>query len=280
MKKKSKEIEFPECWEELYPCEWVYLLKLRHKLINQEGISLADIKREWCRFVLKNRGIRSRETVDYYLLIYNLALTLDWMWSESEDGTTVGITFTSTQNLLPEWKNLKGPLSHGSDLTFAEFRTAVTMMNRYVESQDLNMLRALCGILYRRPGKKVGKKDFDGRYREEFNQARIGFYADRVRMMPVHILFGIYAWFAYFCNYLMTGTFIIDNEEISFAPLFRRSSGDQHSEQNLGMNGILFSVAETGIFGNVDKTDDTLLIRLMLKLLDDYQKAKAMTKKQ
>jgi len=278
--KKKKEIEFPDCWEELYQCEWEYLLRLRQKLIDKSGIALNDVKREWCRFVLRNRGIRTKKTEDYYLLIYDLALTLDWMWSESEDGSQVELTFTSTQNLLPKWKNLTGPLSHFGDLTFAEFRESVTMMNRYAESQDPAMLQALCGILYRRPGKKVGKKDFDGRYREDFNSARISFYADRVRMMPVHIQFGIYAWFAYSCNYLMTGTYLISNEEICFAPVFGRDAGEgRKAEQNLGMNGILFSVAESGIFGNVDSTDNTLLIKVMMKLLDDYQKAKAMTPK-
>ena len=34
---KKKEIEFPSCWEELVPWEWVKLLELRHKLMTQRG---------------------------------------------------------------------------------------------------------------------------------------------------------------------------------------------------------------------------------------------------
>ena len=42
------------------------------------------------------------------------------------------------------------------------------------------------------------------------------------------------------------------------------------------MNSVLYSVAESGIFGNVDATDDTLLLRVMMKLLDDKQRADEM----
>ena len=46
--------------------------------------------------------------------------------------------------------------------------------------------------------------------------------------------------------------------------------------QSLGMNSVLYSVAESGIFGNADATDDTLLLRVMMKLLDDKQRADEM----
>ena len=278
---KKKEIEFPDCWEEVLPAEWLYLLRLRKKLEEQKGVSLADVKREWCRFVLANRGIRAASKNEYYVLIYNLAMTLGWMWRESEDGLIVELTFDSTKNLMPAWKNLRGPLSHGSDLTFGEFRQATMMMNAYNETKEPLMLQMLCGILYRKPGKKVGKTDFDGRYREEFNQARINLYAERVRTMPTQMQWGIYAWFATFCEYLMTGTFITEGSQVSFAQVFGRGEAgdDGPKEESLGMNSVLFSVAEAGVFGNVEQTDGTLLLRVMMKLLDDKLRVDAMTRR-
>ncbi|WP_321424864.1 hypothetical protein [uncultured Bacteroides sp.] len=280
---KNKELEFPDCWEELFPAEWMYLLKLRKKLISKKGIALADIKMEWCRFVLSNRGMRAHGKSDYYLLIYDLAQTLDWMWRANEEDESVEVIYSSTKNLLPEWKNLRGPLSHGSDMTFGEFRNAVTMMNGYNESHEPEMLQALVGILYRRPGKKIGKADFDGKYREDFLQERINFYASRVKCIPEHIQWGIYAWFANFCEYLLTGSFIIDGAAICFSPIFERQKKEDGevitSSQNIGLNSILFSVAETGIFGDAEDTDNTLLLKVMLKMLDDKQRADAMLTK-
>lgn len=154
---KNRQIDFPDCWEEVLPAEWLYLLRLRQKLIERPKITLMDVKREWCRFVLSNRGIRRKSSIDYYVLIDELALTLGWMWSEGKGGKEVELIFSSTKNLLPEWKQYKGPLSHGSDLTFGEFRNAVMMMNGYNDTQDPSLLQALCGILYRCPGGKIGK---------------------------------------------------------------------------------------------------------------------------
>ena len=155
------------------------------------------------------------------------------------------------------------------------------MMNGYNDTQDPSLLQALCGILYRCPGAKIGKSDFDGKYREEFKQERINFYSNRIRMMPKQVQWGVYAWFAFFCHYLLTGTFIIDGIEISFESIFTKETQDANTpkEQSLGMSGILFSVAESGIFGNIEKADDTLLLRVMMKLLDDKYKADALLKR-
>ena len=39
------------------------------------------------------------------------------------------------------------------------------------------------------------------------------------------------------------------------------------------MNSILFSMAESGVFGSIEEVDNTQLLRVLLKLLDDKQKA-------
>lgn len=279
--KQKKDIEFPDCWEELKPLEWLHLLKNRDKLMRKTGISLLDVKREFCAYVLKNRGYRIRG-IDDLIMIDRLADTLDWMWlveeSTGDDGTIVlsaQITYDSTVNLLPTWRYLQGPASHGADLTFGEFRHAAVALNKYNAEQDPSDLRALCAILYRPPIEENGCK-----LREPFRPQYMGRYMGLVRDMPEWVQWGIYAWFAYFCNYLFIGTFIIDGLELCFAPVFERhrKSPDEQPGiiQNLGMNSVLYSVAESGIFGNVDATDDTLLLRVMMKLLDDKQRADEM----
>ncbi len=274
---KQKNIDFPDCWEEVKPLEWIHLLKSRYKLMIKPGIDLLDVKREWCAYVLRNRGYRFKVKTDDMLLVNGLADTLDWMWKVDEDSGEIILVYDSTVNLIPEWTVLRGPLSHGADLTFGEFRHAVALMNTYNETKEEVHLRALCGTLYRSSGKKVGKADFDGCYREEFHPGRMDLYITRVRMMPEWVMWGIYAWFAYFCQYLIEGIFIIEGKEICFAPVFERKrkddSGTGSINQDLGMHTILFSVAESGIFGNVADTDNELLLQVMMKLLDDKQRA-------
>lgn len=279
--KQKKDIEFPDCWEEVKPLEWLHLLKIRDKLMKKSGISLRDVKRDWCAYVLKNRGYRLGG-VDDMLMVDGLADTLDWMWMIGEDTGLDGVTVTEAQltydctvNLLPKWRYLQGPASHGADLTFGEFRQAAAVMNQYNAGQNPADLRALCAILYRKPVKEKGCA-----LREPFRPQYMGRYMGLVRDMPEWIQWGIYAWFAYFCNYLFIGTFIIEGVEVCFAPVFERHRKSPEAQpgiiQNLGMNSVLYSVAESGVFGNVDATDDTQLLRVMMKLLDDKQRADEM----
>ena len=149
---KMKDIDFPDCWEELQPAEWTYLLKLRQELMTRRGVSLLDVKRAWCAFVLKRRGYRfghRHHTED--LLVDRLAGTLDWMWLVDDEEGCIALRFNTTQNLLPEWGGLRGPMSHGGDLTFGEFRAATAAMNLYTQDHLPSDLLALVAVLYRRP---------------------------------------------------------------------------------------------------------------------------------
>lgn len=274
---KDKYIEFPDCWEEVRPGEWEYLLKLRNLLMTQRGVTLTDVRRAWCAFVMKRRGykFRRKNNTDDMVLVNRLSETLDWMWAiEYEDGNeVVTLTVDTTQNLLPEYMGLVGPQSHGADLTFGEFRAATAAMNLYTQDHLPSDLLALVAVLYRYP-------DADGK-RQPFDADQLNRYMIDARLMPQYIQWGIYAQFAYFCQYLTTGSFVIDGQEVTFAPVFGRRETDapRSSAQDLGLNSILYTVAESGVFGTAADVDNAPLLRVLLKLLDDKQRADEMMKR-
>lgn len=265
----KQDIEFPECWEEVWPAEFAYLLKLRMLLIlTPKAITLTDVKRLWSGYVLRYRGLKSKRK-DYYLLVNRLAKTLDWQWGVDEETGTVSLAYDSTVNLIPSWSGFWGPASHGADLTFGEFRISVIMMNEYTRTHDVAYLNSLCAVLYRR--KKAGR-------RIPFVSSNLGRMAKEIAGMPDYLKWGIYCWFAYFCEFLFNGTFILDGCEVCFAPVFASTGKDNEPEQSLGMNSILFSMAESGVFGSIEEVDNTQLLRVLLKLLDDKQKADSLLK--
>lgn len=270
------QIEFPDCWEEVKPEEWQCLLRLCDHLKKRKGMSLTDVKRAWCNQVLRNRGCQGKGT-EFLLLVDRLAGTLDWMWHVDETNRQVELTYDTTQNLMPEWRKLRGPVDHGADLTFGEFRHATAVMNRYTREHNPADLHALCSILYRPTEVREGVT-----VRVPFREQRMGVYMAHTRMMPEWLQWGIYNWFAYFCEYLFTGVFIIDGMEVCFAPVFRRTSGEGDAApsdvQSLGMTSVLYSVAESGVFGTAAETDDTPLLRVLMKLLDDKQRADELLK--
>lgn len=270
-------INFPDCWEEVSPNEWVYLLKLRHELMTRHGVTLTDVRRAWCAFVLKRRGykFRHKHDTDDMVLTDRLAGTLGWMWKEEAEGGSrwISLTVDTTQNLLPEWNGLRGPASHGADLTFGEFRAATAAMNLYTQDHLPSDLLALVAVLYRKP-------DTDGK-RQPFDLDSLPGYMRDARPMPYWLQWGVYAQFACFCDYLTRGSFVIDGNEVSFAPVFSRRDPEapRSSAQDLGLNSILYTVAESGVFGTAIDVDRSPLLRVLLKLLDDKQRADEMMKR-
>lgn len=269
-RREAERLDFPECWEEVDSKEWIHLLWLRQQLMERKGITLDDIQRDWCAFVLQNRGLKKNKP-DFWLLVRQLSDTLGWMWRTEQEGesTWISLTYDSTVNLLPQVAGLMGPASHGADLTFGEFRAATAAMNLYDQSHEDTDLLALCAVLYR-PAKKQ-KGVFR---REPFDTDRLPVLMTRASILQPYLRWGIYAWFAYFCQYLYTGTFLIDGQEVCFAPVFDRSKRTEGKPaEGLGLNSILYSVASSGVFGTATDTDNTPLLRVMLKLLDDKQQA-------
>ena len=258
---KNKIIEFPTEWEELKPGEWTYLSKLFFEMIGRRGVTLVDVKREWIRFVLRNRSIKPNSSLQYYKLVHDLLGSLDWLFAESEQ--QVGINFTSTTNLLPVYNGLYGPADHGADLTFGEYRNAIQMMNAYTIEHDGKYLQYLAGMLYR--PKLHG-------LREEFNSDYMYRYIKRAARMPRFVKYTVYLWLAAFSKFLLEGTFVIDGNEVCFAEIFESRADTKSSGKNLGLTSILYSMAESGVFGTIDEVDKTPLLAVMMKLLNDKYK--------
>ena len=256
---KHKIIEFPTAWEEVKPEEFTYLVNLFFKMIHRRGVELMDVKREWIRFVLRNRSVKPNNSLQYYKLIHDLLPMLDWLFIE--EGNKAGINFTSTVNLMPHYGHLYGPADHGADLTFGEYRTAVQLMNAYSTEHSDEFIAALAGMLYRK--KRNGT-------RETFDIEQMTAYERRGRKMPQYVQYSVYLWLASFSKFLMEGTFVVDGSEVCFGDLFERNGGEP--KKNLGMNGILYSMAESGVFGTADDVDRTPLLKVLMKLMNDKYK--------
>lgn len=275
-RKEMEHLDFPDCWEEVAPEEWRRALWLRSRLMEGKGITLADVRMDWCAWVLQNRGLKKSKD-EFWLLVHRLADTLDWMWhtEQTDEGTCISLTYDSTVNLLPEVAGLIGPASHGADLTFGEFRAAAAAMSLYDKYHSENDLLALCASLYRPASGGKGRP-----VRVPFDTDRLPEFMRSASAIEPYLLWGIYAWFAYFCHYLYTGTFLMDGQEVCFAPIFARapSTGEGQSD-GIGLNSILYSVAESGVFGTASDIEHTPVLRVMLKLLYDKQQIDRLSKR-
>jgi hypothetical protein len=278
--KEMKIIEIPQTWEELTSGQFKYLLKSIFRMMSEKTVSKEDVLYDWADFILgRRKNIYPAQREKYLLSVHDLAKQPEWVFLQEEN--TITVNFNTTENLLPTLGKLLGPQSHGSDLRFAEYRSAVEFYNRYTKDHNPDDLNALVGILYRKPCRKTSDAAFDGNYREPFNRYLIGKYARRVKNFPEYLKWGVYLWFAHFCRYLLEGTFIIEGNEVCFSPIFERTKSDPDEKKvnSIGMTAVLFSLAESGTFGTAKETDETELFRVLLKLLHDRNMLEDLKKK-
>ncbi len=271
---------FPEIWDELTEADWVSMLKLREHLLTMVGaeVTVSDIRIEAARCLLLNRGIRTRASNEkYFLLVRKAAEKLDWLWQEDEQHH-ISLVYRSTKQLLPKWGQLYGPMSHGGDLVFGEFKEALVLCQAYDDSTPhrIELLQQLAGLLYRR---RNPKRSFPRRIAYDKDDQNL--QLTRGSRMPMWFLFGVYAWFSFFCEYLATGIFIIDGREVCFSSVFKAPDPSASGKRNsaLGMNAIAMTLAESQVFGEFEDVLHTPLMRVMMKLLHDKETYERQMKK-
>ncbi len=261
---KQRYIEIPDTWQDLTPDDWREVLKIRQKVVDNGGrYSELDIKTETARVLLKNRGVKLQlNNPNYVQLVGQVAASLGWLWQA--EGTVVSLVYKDTRNLLPKVREWLGPADHGQDLVFGEFRQAFVHLKAYEQTQTVTPLHALAGLLYR---------PCDGRSRRlPYDDDSIDEKIARGQQMQPWQVWGIYAWFAWFCEYLTTGTFIIDGCEVCFAPLFAHESQKSHgAHEGNSLQQICLTLAESHVFGTARDVDNTPLLTVMQKLLMDYE---------
>jgi hypothetical protein len=277
--KRQRYIEVPTTWDEMTEADWREVLKIRQKVVEHGGqYSELDITTETARMLLKNRGVKTQiKNPDYIQLVGRLAKTLGWLWHT--EGVTISLVYKDTRNLIPKVREWLGPLDHGADLTFGEFRQAYAHLKN-IENPGCQppeacnnfrntALEALAGLLYRPEASPEQKHTMQLR-RQPYDWDSLDDKIERGRLMQPWQVWGIYAWFAYLCEYLTTGTFIIDGQQISFAPIFQTGDGKKGDGEG-GMSQICLTLAESHVFGTAREVDRTPLMTVMQKLLMDYR---------
>lgn len=251
-------------------------------MMDDPKLTARDILCDFVDFLLGRKKFFLPVQQERYLcLVFALADKLEWMFGYEDDGK-VGVNFNTTMNLLPSIDGLLGPQSHGSDLSFGEYRKAVEFYNKYTIDHNSEALSALVGILYRHPSKAKIDAMFDGNYREPFNENIIHVYIDHATHLPEYLKYGVYLWFSHFCSYIVDGgDFTIEGNELCFSPIFDSTPTDEDApvENSIGMLAVLFTLADSGTFGNAQETNKTNLFKVLLKLLHDKQTADNLKRK-
>ena len=272
--KEQRYITLPEDWDELTEADWREALKIRQTMAETDHAwTVEDARIETARAMLKNRGVSQQINNPKWLkLVGDVAQSLTWLWTV--EGEAISLCYRSVANRLPMVHQWLGPMDCGADITFGEFRQAVSHLKIYEQDQNPKALAALAGLLYRPAATEEQRTRYDRQLRRQpYDWDSLDEKIRRGEQMKPWQRWGIYAWMAYFCEALTTETFIVEGEEVCFAPLFEHPTPNpspQRGGESGGLHQICLTLAESHVFGTAKDVDHTLLMNVMQKLLMDY----------
>ncbi len=274
--------EIPSSYDEMTTVDFIRFIKLWERVQTK----LMDITRMKTEMVYHFLGLRhsnarweqfsadDKEMIS--INVYQIAETLNFLFTQKEiEGKIhIGINLSWTKNHIPTYGGLYGPADLLADISWIEYKDALVAATAYIETEDIDNLHRLAAILYR-------KKSIWTRKKKSYDAEELPKNIRLVQNWPFHVLYGIFLFFLSCEKYIREGTFNVDNREISFTSLF--SGGDESDNSpNAGLTGLMYNLAETGVFGNVKETARQNLYDILFRLWqvhNDYLKAKSKAEK-
>ena len=210
------------------------------------------------RFELMSEENKSK----VYENIFLISEKLDFLFiqEKTDDGKiNLKVNFPWTKNLIPKYLGFVGPENIMNDVTFLEYKNAHVAAMEFIKSQDETDLNWLVATLYRKPFFQWLKKPAYDEFKTKENAAKVGRW-------PFSVKYGILLNFLSWEEYIRTGTFNMDGNDISFSILFKSSGESESTDPGTGLTGLLFTIAETGVFGNVKSTSEQNLYDVLFRL--------------
>ncbi|HBZ67597.1 MAG TPA: hypothetical protein DEO70_12235 [Bacteroidales bacterium] len=271
-------LEYASCMDELIPSQFETYCRLFIEL--KEGkISIADF---YVRMVIElldidlgygYKRLPERVSESIHDNLRQITETLTWLLVERDENGVVQIepNIEFARNLIPALGNNMGPADALQNVSLAEFRDAIGHSMNFTLTNDEEHLNRLCASLYRPKNPRwltlSQYPEWNGDKRFLYSSAYAETSFNRFLRFPIWQRFGVYLMFNAALNFLKTGTVTIEGKEISFSILWEGNE-PQSDKPGIGMAGVLFSLAETGVFGTLK---DVERVNLYVALARLYQ---------
>jgi len=281
---KDVHIEYPSCWEEMTTEQFDFvmqqIIKLEDRKLSIEEFKLLILYNflgiKLSPFALrKSDRMTEEELEEKYQNTWQLTETLNYFFilDEKEGAFFYRLNYDSVKNFLPvlhiNGNMFYGPAHGLTDCSFAEYRHAFDAYRNFSVKHEPNELNKLVAILYR-PEREHYQDvklsvDYDGQQREKYNYHLVADRAGIINELPYYQKYAIYLFFRNCDLFFRTKEIEVSGQQVCFKVLFKE--GEEKGE-SLGLNSLLFSMADAGTFGNIKETDEANLYDIFLKLYD------------
>ena len=187
-----------------------------------------------------------------------------------------------TKNFIPKiCGKYYGPKDALQDINFCEYRIAHSYYAAYLLSHSEDDLNHLIAVLYRPEKRFLSFKkllpSFDGQRRTVFTAKSNPLFLEarvkEIAKLPIAVRYGIFLYFSGCEEFLAKGTVNVDGKSLALSIIYGNSENSGDSP-DIGLVGILYSLAETKVFGSIEETDNQNLYDIMIRLYQVVKQAK------
>ena len=183
------------------------------------------------RYLIMSKDSRS----DTETRLYQLSEKMDSFFDIEETGNkkTYMAHKRCGTNLLPTWNGLRGPEDMLNNITWGDFVSCMNLLNAYRKAFEDEELEEAKRIVT-----------------ELFHILYTG-TSDKKMVVPVSVEMHALTFFCYVFELISSVPIPIHGEEIDFRILFS-GNGSTGKDSKMGWSGLVFSVAESGVFGRTE----------------------------
>lgn len=201
--------------------------------------------------------------------IYQCSELIDSFFEINEEKERV-IKMNYINNPIPSFLNVftqyYGPDDEFNNITFGEYVDTLQFFVDFNDTKDAIYLYKLLAVMYR-PKKIMSLLRYN---RIPYDDTKVDKRAGLFKHLHIGIVYGFYLYFASFQKYVTSAKLFIQGNEIDLAVLFDKPE-EKIVESNLpglGMKGIMYSIAESGVFGDLEKVRATPLWEVHIRMYD------------
>lgn len=267
---------------ELRPLQYQKFVKLLLEL-EQEKMTYEDFRVRLFVMLLDIRASRKLLNPDQIFYInaelFRLSEIMDSFCVKKQEfgRNQLVMKMDFLNNLVPQIGRLYGPDDALANISFHEYIDAHHAYLNYLNYGNLDIyLNELVTILYR-PKKRflwIRKRlaSWDGQERQPYNPNNLNDRRNTVVKMPFYLKYAVFLWFQNCEEHLRTGSIDIGGSEIKFSLLYEgvsKTTGD-----DTGLVGVLYTLAESGVFGTVKQTAESNLYDVFVRLYQLFRSLK------
>lgn len=284
--RKEIALDYPDQWDELTRKQAIYagnlLYLLTKKELGPDQFRKLMVDKFIRRDNRKNDKLPNIEaSMDMWANEGQLMETVNFFFKvmKREDGVEqFEILPTGIENLIPTFRHrlrkYHGPGTFLSGMTFSQFKDALACAQKYMETMEDYWLIRLAATLYRE--KRTGYYHID----------EVDRRSARLKKLNKGILYMAFCYFMGCMHTLRTdgdGEGIeVDGIKCRFSLIFKSGKNYQGGGEGIGMLGVLMTLAESGVFGELRETANAdiwdVLPRLYQLKLDEIEMEKSLKK--